>query len=149
MKRAEELKDLSRDHHHALVLGRKCVRAADADGSTAQLEVTWAAAAAAFARELEPHFGVEEMHLLTAMAAAGEADLVARTRRDHARLRELVRLPAERGVLREFGELLGAHVRFEEQELFPRAEQVLSAADLATIAHAGAALATAQQRARR
>jgi len=79
-----------------------------------------------FALELEPHFRVEEEWLFPQLEAAGEPVLVAQARADHARLRELVRTEPAPRLAREFSELLHHHVRFEERELFPRAESLLS-----------------------
>jgi hemerythrin-like domain-containing protein len=148
LKRAPELTDLSRDHHLALVLARRCERAAADSGDDAQLTEAWEDVKAAFSVELEPHFCVEEQLLLPSLTSAGETALVERTQREHARLRDLVRLEAEREVLREFGTLLRAHVRFEEQALFPCAERVSSPENLAAVATASAALETAKQRSR-
>ncbi len=79
-----------------------------------------------FAAELEPHFRIEEEHLLPALEAVGEAELVARTRKEHRVLREAVH-PEEAGAaaLKRFGERLERHIRFEERVLFPTAEKVL------------------------
>ncbi|MFT6397927.1 MAG: hemerythrin-like domain-containing protein [Bradymonadia bacterium] len=109
----------------------------------------WEAAKAAFSGELEPHFSVEERLLLRPLASVGETALVERTIREHTRLRALIELDGESEVVLEFGELLTAHVRFEERELFPRAEEVLDAETLDAVATASAALEPAQERARR
>jgi hypothetical protein len=124
VKRHPHLEPLSDDHHGALVLARRCLRAAD-DGGVG-IPATWEDVRHRFARELEPHFRVEEHWLLPALEVAGEGALVTRTRDEHARLRELVGPPASPERLAAFGGLLHAHVRFEERELFPRAERVLT-----------------------
>lgn len=120
MKRDLRLHGLSSDHHHALVLGRRLTLHAtawtDADGAALQRQ---------FDGELEPHFRVEEEVLLPALRAAGAGDLVERTLEDHAVLRALV-ARARQGdfhAARAFGERITAHVRFEENELFPACEQ--------------------------
>ncbi|EXI84561.1 MAG: hypothetical protein AW11_03799 [Candidatus Accumulibacter regalis] len=79
---------------------------------------------------LEPHFRSEESGLLPAMLA-GEEALVARTLREHAELRALVgRLPdADATTLLSFADLLSAHVRFEERELFAAAQLRLDQQD--------------------
>jgi hemerythrin-like domain-containing protein len=147
MKRSPELTDLSRDHHAALVIARRAERAAE--GDDAALREAWLGLRAAFAAELEPHFAVEERTLLPALAAAGEEARVARTLADHTRLRALAAGDATRDALRELGALLHRHVRYEEKDLFPCAERVLSTAALAAVAEASAALATAVERVRR
>jgi hemerythrin-like domain-containing protein len=88
------------------------------------------ACAEVFAAELEPHFMIEESSLLPAMAQAGEEALVARTLREHAELRALLGRvldpDADATTLLSFADLLSAHVRFEERELFEVAQQRLA-----------------------
>jgi hemerythrin-like domain-containing protein len=131
MHRHPHLHGLSSDHHDALVLARELERAAarwtPADG---------AALAARFARELEPHFRIEEELLLPALEARGEGSLAERTRADHARLRAEVAAAAagDGAAVRRFAEVLFEHVRFEERELFPACERELEAELLAEVA---------------
>ena len=147
MKRDANLQDLSRDHHHALVLARRAERAAET-GSDEEVASMWESIARAFDSDLGPHFEVEEQRLLPPLEAAGEHELVGRTRSDHERLRALrAQTRDERGRLARFGELLREHVRFEESELFPTAEKVLDRSELVAVAEASAATATALQRA--
>lgn len=147
MKRDANLQDLSRDHHHALVLARRAERAAET-GSDEEVASMWEAIAHAFDSDLGPHFDVEEQQLLPPLEAAGEDELVGRTRSDHQRLRALcAQTGDERERLRRFGELLREHVRFEESELFPTAEKVLEPSELVAVAEASAATAAALQRA--
>jgi hemerythrin-like domain-containing protein len=132
MRRHPALAALSRDHHAALVLAK---RASHADAAAAEPAV---AVADVFNGELEPHFCFEEDALLPPLEAAGLAELVARTRREHAELRALVvQLQSGAGAaLRPFGRLLEAHVRFEERELFVAAETHLDQQTLAALAAA-------------
>lgn len=118
MKRDPRLRELSVDHHHALVVAR---RAPERDAAWLR-EV--------FAAELAPHFAIEEERLLPALDRAGGGELVARTLDDHAALRAHVAA----GDLHAFAERLVAHVRFEERELFPACEERLDAATLDAIA---------------
>ena len=123
MKRHEKLQDLSREHYSALKLALQAKRAA-ASGEPAQIDASAAACVAAFAAELEPHFQVEENTLLPMLVASGESELVQRVERDHGDLRLLaaqLRQP-EASALLAFAELLTAHVRFEEREMFEAAE---------------------------
>ena len=139
MKRHPQLQPLSDDHHAALVLARE-VRRAGEGADRASLARVWKEAQERFARELEPHFRVEEALLFPPLEAAGEAALAGRACRDHAQLRELI-AGAAAGAAEAvgFGALLHGHVRFEERELFPRAEQVLSAAVLEAVGRAARA----------
>lgn len=123
MKRDHRLRALSSEHHHALVLARSVGRRASAWSPEAGAEL-----ARTFADELAPHFAVEEDILLPALRKAGAGDLAERTREDHAVLRALA-LDAEHGdgeAAARFAERLTAHVRFEERELFPACERLLS-----------------------
>lgn len=124
MKRDPRLAGLSSEHHGALVLARRLGQAASAgDGSGPEV----VGLRERFADELEPHFRVEEEVLLAALDAAGEPELAARTREDHAFLRDHVTAAAagDLTAMADFAERLMAHVRFEERELFPRCEALL------------------------
>jgi hypothetical protein len=130
MRRDPRLRDLSDDHHQALVLARRA-------STSSQVPETWAEVRRRFDAELAPHFAVEERVLLPALEAAGEAALAARTRSEHAQLRALLDGDADAEArLRAFGALLTAHVRFEERELFPAAEARLPSAVLDAVAAA-------------
>lgn len=131
MKRDPRLADLTRDHHHALVLALT-LRRALRDGSDLREPVV--RLLHQFADEIEPHFRVEEATLVPALRALGKAEqaLAQRVEHDHAALRAGVQR-AERGEtahLAAWAQLLDDHVRFEERELFERAQAVLPAAAL-------------------
>lgn len=137
MKRANALADLSREHHTALVWASRAVRVASADGHAAAEVMS--ALIAVFERELEPHFKIEEAGLLPALHEAGEVALVERTLAEHRQLRAtMLRIrDGEAAALAVFGKALQAHVRFEERELFPLAEQRLAPARLAALIEEG------------
>jgi IS5 family transposase len=61
------------------------------------------------------------------LAQAGQHALVARTLADHAELRRLAEALAtpDADSLLRFADLLGAHVRFEEREVFEAAQASL------------------------
>lgn len=128
-KRDPRLHGLSHDHHRALVLSRRAKRA-DGASEQEQREV-WTEVQQAFASTIGEHFKVEEQLLLPRLEELGESELVRRTLDEHERLRELASSESPR--LSELGELLTAHVRFEEAELFHRAQELLSDADLESI----------------
>jgi hemerythrin-like domain-containing protein len=119
MKRHEKLQDLSREHHDALRLALHAKRAA-LSGDVAQVAASALACVNAFSLELDPHFVIEENDLLPPLAQSGEPELAQRTLNEHTELRRLVaqlRQP-DAATLLGFSELLSAHVRFEERELF-------------------------------
>ena len=131
MKRHPALSQLSREHHSALVLAKRAQQATNPEVTASFM----AAIGAIFARELEPHFRVEEERLLPLLRHVGQAPLVERTLVEHEELRLLVGQFAlgDASGLRRFGELLAAHVRFEERELFPVAEAHLEPQALASV----------------
>ena len=127
MKRTPELQPLSRDHHQALFAALR-LRRADADTAEAAADLFLD-----FWRDHgRRHFQLEEDVLLPAFVLGGgdPADaLVARVLVDHVEIRARARrledespLPA----LHDLGERLAAHVRLEEDRLFPLIERTLS-----------------------
>lgn len=125
MKRSDELAPLSRDHHQALFLAMKLKRATD-----------WGPRedALAFFDEVENrHFELEEGVLLPSWLdgdPGADRALAQRVADEHLRIRlalRKLRRDVPLGDLHELGELLEAHVRFEERELFPAIEAGLSA----------------------
>jgi hypothetical protein len=125
MKRRPALRQLSREHHGALVLALRIAKAGDTDA----IGHLMATVPSFFTQELEPHFRDEETTLLPALATGGADVLVQRTLAEHQRLRGLgARIAAGHiASLVEFAHALRAHVRFEEHELFATAEMLLPA----------------------
>lgn len=124
MKRHPQLQQLSREHHGALKLARAARLAAES--TLAEPVATLAQRVVdTFAAELDPHFCIEERYILPPLAQAGHLALVRRTLTEHAELRRLasaLRHP-DATMLLAFAELLVAHVRFEENELFAAAQE--------------------------
>jgi DUF438 domain-containing protein len=137
MKRSEALAILSRDHHQALVVAQKLIRA-DADTATAartRFLDFWSPAG-------RHHFRLEEELLLPAYAAYGDPyhPVVLRVLGDHVAIRaQADRLAAQPDTavqtLHEFGTKFAAHVRLEERELFPLIEDAMPAGELLSLAH--------------
>ena len=125
MKRHPDLLQLSREHHGALKLARDARRTA-ASGDAREVAALAQRVVQVFPVELDPHFCVEEQGILLLLAQAGQHELVARTLADHAELRRLVQALAtpDADSLLRFADLLGAHVRFEEREVFEAAQAV-------------------------
>lgn len=128
MKRHPALVALSHDHHHALVAALRLRRAAAADDDPAPAVEAFTSF---FAAETAEHFREEEEWLFPLVAESDEArPLLVQVLLDHQRLRALVRTLVEgdgdvRATMAEAGELLEAHVRREERQLFPLIERLV------------------------
>jgi hypothetical protein len=123
MRRHTALRGLSSDHHLVLVIARRARKAARKE-SCAQ-GVAWEEVKKRFFGELEGHFRREEVGLLPMLCTAGEAPLVQRTLSEHRTLRTLV-AEDRPDNLSVFAEMLAAHIRFEETELFEAAQRLLN-----------------------
>jgi hypothetical protein len=136
VKRIPELRDLSDDHHTGLVLAQRC-RQVGRPNSAVSPEVVWQQVIEAFADNLEPHFLIEEQHLVPALEAIGEASLADRIREDHSALRTLrdAEFPSPT-TIQHFGELLESHIRFEERQVFEPTQGRLPTSALEAIAAA-------------
>lgn len=136
MKRVPELRALSDDHHTGLVLAHRC-RRVGSPGFEPSLEAVWRQVLELFSGHLDPHFRIEEEHLVPALEAIGEASLASRICEDHRALRALRELEAPSlATVRRFGELLESHIRFEEREVFEPTQHRLPARALERIAAA-------------
>jgi hemerythrin len=136
LKRIEELRALSDDHHTALILARRCQQAAQGRSSLS-VEAVWEGVLTAFSSHLEPHFQIEEIFLLPALDDLEEFEVTARIRNDHARLRALRdTTPLTEDLVEEFGRLLESHVRFEEREVFEHTQDRIPEAALLAISEA-------------
>jgi hypothetical protein len=135
VKRHPSLQPLSDDHHRALVLARR-LRRFSGGADSAALAALSREIQNQFDADLEPHFRVEERWLFPALEVRGAPGLAADAAADHARLRALARRPWTPGTAQELGMLLEKHVRFEERVVFPRAEALLSEAELASVRNA-------------
>lgn len=133
MKRTKELEWLARQHHTALVLARSVQRVDPGDSEAVAAAI--AQVLRNFDGELDAHFRFEEERLLPALESVGEGERVRHTLVDHAGLRDLVaRLrTGEATSLKPYGELLNAHIRFEDRDLFVVAETLLPPEILATL----------------
>ena len=126
MRRLQALIPLSHDHHHALVAARRLRRAADGDDDPSGAVEAFLHF---FGTSSVPHFREEEEALFPLVIDVEEAHaLLVRALLDHQRLHALAAaLEVDRdvrGTMRELGEQLEAHVRFEERQLFPLIERL-------------------------
>lgn len=147
MSRDGRLVRLSHDHHHALVMALRIQRElprADERATSALL----ADATRFWIAGLQPHIEVENDALLARIAAHGDAGLAhaGRLQREHRELDEAMTAvrnggggAERRAALERFGALLGAHVRWEERELFEWVQSTLSDAELRAASEAFAA----------
>ena len=128
MKRHPALRQLSSDPHTGLALARRARQASE--GSVHDQRYAWTTLVTRFHRELEPHFRIEETGLLGALSRVGETELVERTLTEHEDMRSLIAQDRPENLAR-FAELLTVHIRFEEQVLFARAQDLLEPEQLA------------------
>jgi len=143
MKRSEALAPLSRDHHHGLFAALKLSRAAPADAAAAR-----AAFLAFWEDEGRQHFAVEEEVLLPGFArrVAPDHEAIVRVLVEHVDLRRRAQTLADTDApplaeLHELGARLRAHIRHEEDVLFPLIEDAFTQDELMAL---GAAIARAE-----
>jgi quercetin dioxygenase-like cupin family protein len=144
MKRHRALVRLSHDHHETLVAARRLRRGADSPDPLAAIR----SFLGFFTASVVPHFREEEELLYPCVAHAEEArELVVRALLEHqglhaaaAALGQLVipgSVDPEIGrPMRDLATLLDAHVRFEERQLFPLIEELVSEEALSALASA-------------
>lgn len=131
MKRNKNLVELSKDHHHGLLLGWKIKQGLKLGVSLEEMinYIRHFAAEALF-----PHFDEEENQLLPFIDA--EDPFRTRTLEEHQQLKELIASlsgSSTEETLLDLAAQLEAHIRFEERELFPYMETLLSEEQLEEI----------------
>jgi len=138
MKRSEALRALSHQHHQGLFAALQLKRAGR--GTAVEARQTFLDF---YEREGSRHFRVEEELLLPAFARHIGVDdpAIVRVLTDHVDLRgrgqELERsAEPDPAALRELGERLESHIRFEERVLFPMVEEVLPVDELERLGEA-------------
>ncbi|MDM8546967.1 hemerythrin domain-containing protein [Candidatus Venteria ishoeyi] len=133
MKRVPELSGLSSDHHRALVMAKKAKQAK----LTGNLNISdiWHEMEAYYAAELENHFRIEETHIAPQLKLLGKTALIERLYNEHADISAYFNPTAEHtaDTLKELGDLLEKHARFEERELFNIVQEIFSTEELASI----------------
>ena len=135
MKRHPALQQLSRDHHHALVVAQHLKRANAADIHRARSAFLdyWRA-------DGKRHFREEEEILMPTLARFSDLEqpIVGRVLVDHVRIRcladQLETIDRELEVAHALGQELEQHVRREERELFPLIERTLPEDELVRLA---------------
>jgi hemerythrin-like domain-containing protein len=132
LKRHASLQPLSRDHYVGLVQAQHLIKSAD--GSPADRAKALADFVQAWAEEISAHFNDEE-RLLPELVAGAPRE---RLHREHCALADLAEEARRRTAapdpgaawIRELGQLLNDHIRWEERELFPLIEHSASAEQL-------------------
>ncbi len=138
MQRHPSLRDLSVDHHHALVQAHRLQRVASADDETRRSVVEdffrfWH-------EHANPHFREEDEALLPFFARFGDVDVesIRQMQREHVLIRRDVSLLLSASdwqpeALHALGQTLEGHVRLEERVVFPLIEETLPDDALATL----------------
>jgi hemerythrin-like domain-containing protein len=139
MRRSRELKPLSSEHHQALLVAFQLKKGlaghAESAGAPKDLPGLLALARKFDEQILRAHVRAEEDLFATVV----EPQDLSRLRSEHAELARLLELArtAQPGDLRShlaaFADLIERHVRWEERELFPYAEEHVDEATLARI----------------
>ena len=130
IKRNEALKPISRDHHHALLLGWKIRQGIKNKIPAERIKkyVDWF-----WSSYLENHFELEEKNLYPVLGA--EHASIKKAMQHHEKLRNLF-LSKEQTIqqLDELQNELDRHIRFEERELFNEIQNAASAKQLQDMA---------------
>lgn len=138
MSRDERLLRLSREHHHGLVMALRIQRELP-DAGDQELAGLYGDLMRFWSAGLLPHFAAEDDCLLPSLAVYQDEGLAhaGRLQREHRELEALVGTmrdagdaAARRAALARFGEVLGAHIRWEERELLEWMQQRLTAVEL-------------------
>jgi hemerythrin-like domain-containing protein len=138
MKRSEALKVLSHQHHQGLFAALQLRRAsAETAGDARRVFLDF------YERHGAHHFRAEEELLLPAYARHTACDRpeVVRVLTEHVDLRRRgqdleANADPDPSALRELGERLERHIRFEERELFPMIEAALPEDELTQLGDA-------------
>ncbi len=134
MKRHPALRDLSVDHHHALVQAHRLQKSADADAQSQQ--ATFDGFVRFWREHTSPHFREEEEALLPFFARYGDIDQepIRQMQREHILIRRDVAAllamstadaSTRNAAMQALGRQLEAHVRLEERVVFPLIEEAL------------------------
>ena len=130
MKRAEQLQDLSREHHQSLVMAKRLSEVVE-NGSDEDLLEAIEKVKDYYESELEIHFQHEERTVFAPIYKEYKEHVMLATTllKEHGKMRLLIpRLTLEnaRELLADFSETLKSHTRVEERELFPVIEELFS-----------------------
>jgi hemerythrin-like domain-containing protein len=133
MLRDKSLVPLSRQHQHALAL---CVRINRAPLASAREVQAWQVEVEQhFALEIQHHFAAEEKDVFPVARQHAElVPLVEELLAEHVQLRGLFEQARVRALdgpaLRQFAEMLSAHIRKEERQLFEEMQRQMGPEEL-------------------
>jgi len=119
LKRVEELKAFSKDHHHGLLLGWKIRTGLKKNIGVKRISayIEWF-----YQNHLLPHFELEEKYVFPIL---GRNDaLIQRAYVEHREIHLTMAVGFNEETLIKFADLLGAHIRFEERVLFHEIQAV-------------------------
>ncbi len=138
MKRAEQLIPLSHDHHQGLVVSQHALRLKE-DASVVDIEHHWQKVKDCLEEQAKHHFVIEEKYLLEPLAELkGNEEMVERIYAEHKAFEDFTEKPVGQSLaeLQEIAALLKAHIKYEERQVFARAQQVLTIEQLNALAQA-------------
>jgi len=126
IKRSKQLAPLSREHHDGLLFAWKIKQGID---NHAPVETMRKYALWYWQQHIKPHFYQEEKILLPHLPA--DNPMRNRLKEEHDHIRELIiglddESGADKRHLTILSDLLNKHIRFEERELFPFMEELLT-----------------------
>ena len=130
MKRAEQLKSLSREHHQSLVMAKKIKKIA-MEGTDEELVEAIKTVTDYYESELEEHFQHEERTIFAPIFKQYQEHipLSRDLLKEHGYIRLLIpqiTLESARNDLADFATILEKHTRVEERELFPIVEKIFT-----------------------
>lgn len=130
MKRAEQLQDLSREHHGSLVMAKRIAEVAET-GDDAEIQEAIETVKNYYESELEVHFQHEERTIFAPIFKEYREHIGIATQllKEHGAMRMLMpklHVANAREDLAEFADMLKNHTRMEERELFPLIESTFT-----------------------
>jgi len=131
IKRSKQLTPLSKDHHDGLLFAWK-IRQGLKHGADLHLiadYVQWF-----WKNHLQEHFSAEEQVLAPHLPADNE--LLQQMFEEHQEIEATVHITesiVDEAMLQKLADAIDDHIRFEERQLFPYAEKVISVEELNTI----------------